>query len=487
MSTQRKTPLMGWASWNCFRTDISEEKIRDQADMLVKTGLAECGYTFVNIDDGFLGGRDKNGNLLFHAKRFPNGLRPVADAIHKLGLSAGIYTDAGDNTCAYYYDNEVEGGFHAGCYQHEEADLRLQLIDNDFDFIKVDFCGGLRLHLDEEEQYTKIARIIEEIRKETGKSIVYNICRWEFPGEWAVTLADSWRIGVDIEPDFASVLYQIDKMKAHARFCTPGHCNDADMMQLGTGMSEEEDKTHFAMWCMLTTPLMIGGDLHKISPRVLSILKNKDLIAINQDELCMQAVVTKEFRAADGCLTQEIWTKELSSAEGAKTAIAVLNRCAEEADVLLNLHEAGCGGEILQLREVCLGEELAPSASVAVHLPGHGIRIYVAESSERGTYSDVNAHLKAGSHRYEKLSEAAMQAAAAAGATLVDVRTAEEYATSHLPGAINMPYSEVYLYADELLPDKNQPIIATCRTGKRCTMVKGKLDEMGYKNVSIYY
>lgn len=110
----RKTPVMGWASWNCFRTNISEEIIKRQADALISTGLAEHGYTYINMDDGFFGGRGENGILQFHKERFPNGIKPVADHAHSLGLKAGIYTDGGDTTCGFYYDNEGENGYNVG-------------------------------------------------------------------------------------------------------------------------------------------------------------------------------------------------------------------------------------------------------------------------------------------------------------------------------------------------------------------------------------
>jgi len=147
---KRKTPIMGWASWNCFRTGISEEKIKGQADMLVRTGLAEHGYTYVNIDDGFFGGRDSAGKIIANAVRFPNGMKAVAEYIHGAGLKAGIYADGGDNTCGFYYDNEGHNGEKVGLYGYEEQDLRKYLLEWDYDFIKVDWCGGLRLGLDEE-------------------------------------------------------------------------------------------------------------------------------------------------------------------------------------------------------------------------------------------------------------------------------------------------------------------------------------------------
>ena len=280
----RKTPLMGWASWNCFRTHISEEIMKEQADALVKTGLADCGYTYFNMDDGFFGGRAADGQLLFHKERFPNGIKVIADYAHSLGLKAGIYTDGGDNTCGHYYDGEDKDGAGVGLYGYEERDLRMFLVDCGYDFIKVDWCGGVRLGLDEEEQYTKIGNIIDDIRRETGRQLVYNICRWQFPGLWAAKVADSWRTGADIAPNFDSVMYQIDMIKPLARYASPGHVNDLDMMQLGNGgMTHEEEKTHFAMWCMMSTPLMIGCDIRNMSEETKNILLNKDVIAINQD------------------------------------------------------------------------------------------------------------------------------------------------------------------------------------------------------------
>ncbi|MBR5614941.1 MAG: glycoside hydrolase family 27 protein [Clostridia bacterium] len=288
----RKTPLMGWASWNCFKTNISEEKLKAQANALIETGLAEYGYTYLNIDDGFFGGRAADGTLLFHKERFPNGIKPVADYAHSKGLKAGIYSDGGDSTCAFYHDGEGEVGRNVGLYRYEEQDLKMYLDEFGFDFIKVDWCGGIFVGLDDKAQYTKIGNIINEIRERTGRPIVYNVCRWQFPGKWVTEIADSWRTCADIQPNFASILKQIDAIKPLARYCSPGHVNDMDMLQLGNGLTTQEEKTHFAMWCMMSTPLMIGCDLTKISKETLEILKNKELIDINQDKACRHALGT---------------------------------------------------------------------------------------------------------------------------------------------------------------------------------------------------
>lgn len=491
---RRLTPLMGWASWNCFRTHINESVIKEQADMLISSGLAEAGYRYLNIDDGFFGGRSPEGELLFHRERFPNGMRNLADYAHERGLKAGIYTDAGDNTCGYYYDNEKEGGFHAGCYGHEEEDLRKLLVEEDFDFIKVDWCGGLRLDLDEQEQYTKIADIIETIRRETGKPIVYNVCRWEFPGEWVTEIADSWRTGLDIAPDFESILYQIDHMKPLARFCRPGHVNDSDMMQIGNGMSPEEEKTHFAMWCMLSTPLMIGGDLTKLSDETLEILKNRELIGLNQDAACRQAVVAREYRDREGRLLAEMWVKELApvsqdTRSGGKRrirkAVAFLNRSDERMELGAAFREAGLDGEILSVREVCRHEDWKISNDIAVSVPSHGVSVFLVESTEACQYHDCNANLKAGVGKHIKITDQEMKKLLEQGAVLADVRSPGEYGRGHLDGAVNIPYVDIYLKVSEVLPDKERPVIVYCATGKRSSMAKDRLEFMGYQKV--YY
>lgn len=491
---RRLTPLMGWASWNCFRTHINESVIKEQADMLISSGLAEAGYRYLNIDDGFFGGRSPEGELLFHRERFPNGMRNLADYAHERGLKAGIYTDAGDNTCGYYYDNEKEGGFHAGCYGHEEEDLRKLLVEEDFDFIKVDWCGGLRLDLDEQEQYTKIANIIETIRRETGKPIVYNVCRWEFPGEWVTEIADSWRTGLDIAPDFESILYQIDHMKPLARFCRPGHVNDSDMMQIGNGMSPEEEKTHFAMWCMLSTPLMIGGDLTKLSDETLEILKNRELIGLNQDAACRQAVVAREYRDREGRLLAEMWVKELApvsqdTQSGGKRrirkAVAFLNRSDEGMELGAAFREAGLDGEILSVREVCRHENWKISNEIEVSVPSHGVSVFLVESTGACQYHDCNANLKADVGKHIKITDQEMKKLLEQGAVLADVRSPGEYGKGHLDGAVNIPYVDIYLKVSEVLPDKERPVIVYCATGKRSSMAKDRLEFMGYQKV--YY
>ncbi|MBQ7355131.1 MAG: NPCBM/NEW2 domain-containing protein [Clostridia bacterium] len=369
----RKTPLMGWASWNAYRTLISDEIILSQADKLVELGLADLGYTFVNVDDGWQNGRDENELVNINTERFPKGMADLAAEIHARGLQAGIYTDAGASTCGLEGDNEYNND-DVGLLGHEEADLYRYLVEWDYDFIKVDWCGGRRLGLRFEDRYPMIGRIIKQIEAETGKDKIFNVCCWQFPGEWVVDVADSWRTGGDITNTFESVLYQIDSIKSLAKYNGPGHVNDLDMMQVGNGMTYEEDKSHFAMWCMMSTPLMLGMDLNCISDETLSIISNKELIAINQDPACIQATVAKTYGSV------EAWTKDLGQANSGKKAIALLNRENKPVTVTVSFEELGLA-DVTAIRDLWAHQDLSTDGVYQVTIPAHGTVMLTAEGT----------------------------------------------------------------------------------------------------------
>ena len=238
-------PIMGWSSWNTYHVNISEELIKQQADALIKHGLKEAGYNYINIDDGFFGYRDETGKMHPHPDRFPNGMKVVSDYIHSLGLRAGIYSDAGDNTCGSIYDNDANG-VGSGLYGHEQQDMDLYIKEWNYDFIKIDYCGGRELGLDEEKRYNAICQAIAN----TGRTDVsINICRWAFPGTWAKKLARSWRISPDIRPKWNSVKGIIEKNLYLSAYATGGHYNDMDMLEIGRGLKPNEEEVHFGMWC----------------------------------------------------------------------------------------------------------------------------------------------------------------------------------------------------------------------------------------------
>lgn len=474
---------MGWASWNCFRTNINEEKMKKQVDAIIEHGLAECGYEYINMDDGFFGGRDENGVLQINKDRFPNGIKVIADYAHEKGLKAGTYAEGGDKTCGFYYDNEGQNGDNVGLYGHEEQDLKMYLEDWDFDFIKVDWCGGLRLGLNEKEQYIKIGTIIDDIRHRTGKSIVYNICRWQFPGEWATKIADSWRTGADICPVFSSVIQQIDNIKTLSKYCGPGHVNDLDMMQMGNGLSYEEEKTHFAMWCMMSTPLMLGCDLTQINESTLTILKNKELIAVNQDSACLQAYVIKEVFDDHKQLTGEVWIKDLGKKNSNQKAISFLNRSEHSLAMTLDFVDAGLVGEIYTIRDLWGHKDLAITNNVRVVLQPHETIIYKVTSEKSIETIDKYALVEAKAKEVCKITLEEALERFQDGACIVDVRESNEYDEKHIEGAINIPYTGIHATASNYLKDKTRTIIVYCTTGKRSLQAGNSLECLGYQNV----
>ena len=370
-----QTPIMGWSSWNNFHVNINEEIIKGQADFMVSSGMAEAGYSYVNIDDGFFGGRDSEGNLLVHPERFPNGMKVISDYIHSKGLKAGIYSDAGINTCGSQWDRDTIS-VGSGLLGHDRKDLKLMLKDWNYDFIKIDWCGGDWLGLDEETRYTQIANIINEIKPNT----VYNICRWEFPGKWALQIADSWRISGDISNEFHSILNIIDLNADLWKYASPGHVNDMDMLQVGRGMSFEEDKTHFSMWSMMNSPLLAGNDLREMSQQTIDILTNKEVIALNQDPLVYQA-----RRLVDnGDL--EVWAKPLVSTMSGRVAVTLLNRSNETKTMHFDLDTVGIDvAEGYRYRNIWAKKDFEKSnqKSLSFEVPKHGVVVLTINGTSK--------------------------------------------------------------------------------------------------------
>lgn len=337
VTAQTDPPIMGWSSWNTYRVNISESLIKRQADAMVNQGLKEAGYTYINVDDGFFGYRDEQGNLCTHPQRFPNGMKVVADYIHSKGLKAGIYSDAGGNTCGSLWDKD-KNGVGVGLYGHERQDADLYFNQWGFDFIKIDYCGaGQQLELDEQKRYTEI---VEAIRETARKEVSVNICRWAFPGTWAKELARSWRISPDITPEWGSVKAIIYKNLYLSAYAGGGHFNDMDMLEIGRGLKPEEEEVHFGMWCIMSSPLLIGCDLTTIPEASLKLLKNKELIALNQDPLGLQAYVVQHEGSG------YVLVKDIEQKRGKVRAVALYNPSDKVCSFSVPLSVLELGGKV---------------------------------------------------------------------------------------------------------------------------------------------
>ena len=385
-----RTPTMGWSSWNTFALNINEQLIRQQADAMHTTGLQEAGFKYVNIDDGYWDGRGADGHLRLNTKLFPSGMRALVDYIHSLGLKAGIYSDAGDNTCGS--GNKHAWGIGVGFAGHEAEDCQLYFRDWDFDFIKVDYCGGNHMKLDERTQYTKISNAIRNCGK---KDVVFNICRWAYPGTWVNDVADSWRTTGDIYDAWRSVKGILAENLYMSAYCHDGHYNDMDMLEVGRSMSKIEDETHFGMWCIMASPLLIGCDMANIKPESLKLLCNKDLIALNQDPLHLQAYVAEK---QGECF---VLVKDIKKLRGKERAVAVYNPSDETQRVTLRLADLELGGDVV-LRDCITGtvfdlkKQADGSAVLDMDYAPHGSRFFIAECKkrlERTTYEAETALL----------------------------------------------------------------------------------------------
>ncbi len=386
-------PTMGWSSWNTYGVNINENLIKRQADAMVSKGLKDVGFDHINIDDGYFGGRDKtDGHLLIHKTRFPNGLKPIVEYIHSKGLKAGIYSDAGRNTCGSMFNGDATGK-GVGLYEHDQQDADYFFNDCGFDFIKVDFCGGSYYHnedhlvLDEQQRYTAISQAI----KNTGRTDVrMNACRWAYPGTWVSEVAFSWRTTGDINNSWGSVKDILAENLYLSAYCHDGHFNDMDMLEVGRSLSVEEDKTHFGMWCIMASPLLIGCDMTNIKSQTLTLLKNKELIALNQDPLYQQAYVAG---LTNGC---HILVKDIETQNGTKRAFALYNPNDNARAATIKFSQIDLAGKV-QLRDVFQKKDLGDFENqYEVTIPAHGTRIYVAEGEtrlERTRYEAETAYI----------------------------------------------------------------------------------------------
>lgn len=308
-----ETPPMGWNSWNKFACNVNEQMLREEADAMVSSGMKDAGYRYIVIDDCWQVSRDSLGFIVADPQRFPSGIKALADYIHSKGLKFGIYSCAGDKTCA---------GRPAG-RGHEYQDA-LMYAKWGVDYLKYDWCNTDKLNA--EAAYTTMRDALYS----AGRPIVFSLCEWgnNKPWLWGSGVGHLWRTTGDIYNCFdcrknngswfANGVLQILDMQAGLRqYAGPDHWNDPDMLEVGNGMTVNEDRAHFTLWCMLAAPLISGNDLRDMSTDTKAILTNKEAIAINQDSLGIEG-----FKQASKD-SVETWLKPLAKGQW---AVCLLNR-----------------------------------------------------------------------------------------------------------------------------------------------------------------
>jgi alpha-galactosidase len=370
------TPPMGWNSWNCWGCAIDEDKIKEATDAMVRSGLINHGWQYINIDDCWMiqlnsddpivGGptRDDCGRVLTN-KRFPD-MKALTDDVHDLGLKMGIYISPGPWTCQHY----------EGSWKHELHDAQ-SFADWGIDYLKYDWCGyGSIVPRPDLAQMKEPYAFMRMCLDRVDRDIVYSLCQYGMGDvwEWGTEVGGNcWRTTGDITDSWGSMAgigFAQDKCSAYA---SPGHWNDPDMLVLGkvgwgpnlrdSRLSPNEQYTHMSLWCLLCSPLLIGCDLTQLDEFTLSLLTNDEVLEVNQDPLGQQAGV----KAKDGYV--EVWAKKM--ADGS-TAVGLFNRDETPKTVTAKWSDLGLSGP-LRVRDLWRQKDLGTfTGKFEAEVPRHG-------------------------------------------------------------------------------------------------------------------
>lgn len=316
------TPQMGWNSWNHFACFVHEEIVRAQADYIAENGLRELGYVYVNIDDCWANEkRDPDGHVVVRPLQFPSGMKALGDYIHSKGLKFGIYSDAGEYTCAH----------QAGSLYYEDTDVS-DYVKWGVDYLKYDNCNNLGIR--STERYQRMRDALDKADRE----IFFAICNWgeEDTTSWAPKIANSWRTTGDINDSWDSMAGIFLQNQKHPDVASPGHWNDPDMLEIGNGgMSLREYRSHFALWCFAKAPLLLGNDLTRMDKPTREIIMNKDLIDVNQDRLGIQAVCKVNcFQGEEALKYLQVYSAPM---ENGDIAVLIINWTSTELRFVLEL------------------------------------------------------------------------------------------------------------------------------------------------------
>jgi alpha-galactosidase len=332
--TVAATPPMGWNSWNHFAGRVSDRDVRAAADALVRTGMRDAGYIYVNLDDTWQGKRDAQG-VLHPNKRFPD-MKALGVYIHARGLKFGIYSSPGARTC---------GGYE-GSLGHEVQDANTYA-EWGVDFLKYDLCSfqdemkKVKAQHPEDPDAVRSLMIAAYRRmgdalRATGRPIIYSLCQYgvEQPWKWGPEVgANLWRTTDDIDDSYGRMIAIGFSQAGLEKFAGPGRWNDPDMLEIGNGkMSEDEYKSHMSLWVILAAPLLAGNDLSRMTDRDRRILMNTDAIAIDQDAMGQQG--DRLYQSGD----LDVWTRRLSAGQ---VAVGLFNRSWSTRDVAVDLAQIG--------------------------------------------------------------------------------------------------------------------------------------------------
>jgi len=374
------TPYMGWNTYYGLGAP-TEKEVRAVADKLVGSGLRDSGYNIVWLDGGWQADnpRDAQERLVANPDRFPSGIPALVSYLHKRGLRAGIYTDAGA------YDGGKSCGL--GSRGHYEDDAR-QFADWKIDAIKVDFLCGIGAKLDPGPAFKEFSDAVAK----SGRKMLLNLCNpltddWGLPHTpeqdahntyaYAPTISDSWRTGTDIAwgtpspGQWPNVLRNMDANAWHPEAQGPGHYNDPDylipMRRMTDGsyeLTQEESTTQFVMWAEMGSPLVLGSDPRTLSDSMIGTLRNPEIIAVDQDPLAVQGVRVATDSVGDA------YSKVLQG--HGRRAVVLLNRSDQPAERTVRFGDVGLGGPV-RVRDLrARADRGTHTGSYTVEVPAHG-------------------------------------------------------------------------------------------------------------------
>ena len=363
------TPPMGWNSWNCWALSVSQEKVMSSAQALIDKGLADYGYCYMNVDDGWEAEkRNADGTIAVNDK-FPS-MKALGDWLHERGLKFGIYSSPGDYTC----------GGYLGSIDHELQDAE-SYNSWGVDYLKYDWCGYGRAHAKERDKgvasYVRPYLLMQKFLREQPRDIFYSLCQYGMANVWEwgrFVDANSWRTTGDITDTWRS-MYDIGfrKQAGLAEYAAPGHWNDPDMLIVGkvgwssnlrdSRLTPDEQYTHITLWTLLASNMLIGCDIAQMDDFTIGLLCNNEVNAINQDILGKQA----DRVSKDGDI--EVWARPLS--DGSQ-AIGIFNVGDEDQqfDIKKLAPNAASAGTI---RDLWRQKNLTPSELVCT-IPTHGCK-----------------------------------------------------------------------------------------------------------------
>lgn len=373
------TPPMGWMTWNLFKGNINEQLIRETADAMVESGLSDAGYKYIFIDDLWQGGRDAQNNIIPDAKKFPSGIKALADYVHSKGLKLGIYSDAAQLTC---------GGYTASL-GFEEQDARTFASWN-IDYLKYDYCNAPEDSATARKRYKTMANALQK----SGRDIVLGVCEWgqRQAEEWCEQVGGQlWRTTYDVRDMWKDIVKQggmgildiINTTAPLSNYARAGQWFDMDMLVIGlngkggpssdlggVGCTYTEYQTQMSMWCMLSSQLALTNDLRKLTEQDKRIILNKEAIAINQDALGKAAerkIMTDSY---------QVFVRPLS---GGRHAVALLNTADKTQKLSVDFKQLGLNGKY-SLRDIWQHKQVSKAATKWSGLvDAHETKVWVLE------------------------------------------------------------------------------------------------------------